>query len=155
MWFFLLNLILAFWISNDAKSRMNNQIWWPAATVCLGLFVLPLYFAKRNLKKGETRVGGTIWNVARYFCFIWTIAMYFLGAAELLGFTATPPKNLMESYGSAMFTFSIWFIALLPALFIGFFFKKSGVKEEGPTGPLVRDAPAMATPRESNQGRGG
>jgi hypothetical protein len=35
----------------------------PLATVILGPVVVPLYFARRPLREGETREGGVGWNI--------------------------------------------------------------------------------------------
>lgn len=67
MWYFVLYLAFAVWVFADAKKRMNHPMGWPAATLVLGPVVLPVYFAKRNLKAGEVREGGTGWNVIKNF----------------------------------------------------------------------------------------
>jgi hypothetical protein len=59
MWYFVLYAIFAVWVFIDAKKRMNHMVGWPLATFILGPLVLPVYFAKRNLKESEVREGGT------------------------------------------------------------------------------------------------
>ncbi len=75
MWYFVLYLAFAVWVFMDAKKRMNHPIGWPAATFVLGPVVLPVYFAKRNLKVGEVREGGTGWNVIKNFALFWTLTV--------------------------------------------------------------------------------
>jgi len=49
MWYWILWLLIAIWVLFDAKKRRNNMIGWPIGTFLLGVIVLPVYLAKRNL----------------------------------------------------------------------------------------------------------
>ena len=58
---------------------------WPAMTFLVGPITLPVYFAKRHLKEGEVREGGTGWNVLKNFTLLWTLMMVVVGFAGLVG----------------------------------------------------------------------
>ena len=51
--------ILAAWIFRDAASRKTAGVKWALPAVLFAPFVLPLWLAKRPLKSGEVREGGT------------------------------------------------------------------------------------------------
>ena len=92
LWDFVLYALFALWIFIDAKKRMNHVLGWPLAILFLGplayvlnwplvilfgglIVLMAIYLAKRNLKKGEVRSGGTGWNILKYFAALWTIAI--------------------------------------------------------------------------------
>ena len=147
MWYFVLYAIFAVWVIIDAKKRMNHVVGWPLATVILGPLVLPVYFAKRHLKEGEIREGGTGWNVLKSFALFWTITMVVAGIAGMVGISDVAQKATTdaEQAGVAIgatiglgMIFILWFIVLLAALVLGLFLKKSSIVEKGPTGPLAQ-----------------
>ncbi len=147
MWYFVLYAIFAVWVFIDAKKRMNHVIAWPLATFILGPLVLPVYFAKRNLKEGQVREGGTGWNVLKNFALIWTITMFVAGIAGMVSVSDVAQKATSEAeqagvaIGATMglgMIFILWFIVLVAALVLGLFLKKSSIVEKGPTGPLAQ-----------------
>lgn len=77
----LIGLLLAVWVLIDAAKRSNNLVGWPVAVLLAWPLGLPCYLAKRNLFAGETRQGGTVWNIARNFALTWTLAMFFSALA--------------------------------------------------------------------------
>lgn len=147
MWYFILYAVFAVWVFTDAKKRMNHIVGWPLATFILGPIVLPVYFAKRNLKKDEIREGGTGWNVLKNFALLWTITMVVAGIAGMVSVSDVVQQagSEAEQAGAAIgatlglgMIFGLWFIVLVGALVLGLFLKKSSIVEKGPTGPLAK-----------------
>lgn len=146
MWYFLLYAILAVYVLVDAGKRHNSRTGWPVATLLLGPVVLPVYFAKRHLKKGEVREGGTGWNVLKNFALMWTLTMAVAGVAGMVGAsdvveqagsdTEQAGAAIGVALGLGVIGF-LWFVFVAAALVIGLFLKKSSVVEKGPTGPLA------------------
>ena len=146
MWYFILYLLFAIWVFIDAQKRKSNFITWSLATAILGPIVLPVYFAKRPLKAGEVREGGTAWNVLKNFAILWTITM---AIAAFWGMVAVSKefstmRNEYEQAGAAIGTalgfgmiIALWFFPMVGAVVLGFVLKKSSVVEKGPTGPLA------------------
>ena len=112
----------------------------------LAPIVLPVYFAKRNLRHGEIREGGTSWNILKNFALFWTLTMSLLaiiGAYAAWQLTSTARTGI-EMFGTTMGGFlglgllvAVWFFPMLGALVIGFFLKNSSLIEKGPTGNLA------------------
>ena len=103
VWYFLLYAILAVYVLVDAGKRHNSRTGWPVATLLLGPVVLPVYFAKRHLKKGEVREGGTGWNVLKNFALMWTLTMAVAGVAGMGNRGSHPgsvPKYRCSAYAS-------------------------------------------------------
>lgn len=149
MAYFVLYLIFAVWVFIDAKKRMNNVVGWPLMTVVLGPVVLPVYLAKRNLKEGEVREGGTGWNVLKNFALFWTITIVVVGFVVLGGVSQVSQQATSEAeqtgvaIGAALglgMIAALWFFVLVAALVLGMFLKKSRMVEEGPTGPLAAES---------------
>lgn len=146
MWYWVVGGLLGAWVGWDAYQRENKWFGWGLGTLLLGFFVLPFYFAKRHLREGEVREGGTAWNVLRGFALVWTVYMAALGVAGLVvvsGSTSaamTTAEETGAALGAAMgmgMIAAVWFFPMFGALVLGFFLKKSSVVEEGPTGPLA------------------
>lgn len=106
----------------------------------------PFYFAKRNLKSGQVREGGTAWNVLKYFALFWTITIAVVGVAGFGSASAVVSNstNGFEQAGAVIGTgiglallLPLWFFPMVFALILGAFLKKSSVVENGPTGELV------------------
>ena len=122
----VLGLPFSIWVFFDARTRKNHSLGWSFLTFILGPFIaLPLYFAYRNLKAGEVREGGTVWNIIRNYTLSWTvfmIGMVFItlasGAAEFI-----------------VAVFIVWFFVTFCMLVFGFFIKQSGVIERGSSEP--------------------
>ncbi len=147
MWYFVLYLAFAVWVFTDAKKRMNHPIGWPAATFVLGPVVLPVYFAKRNLKVGEVREGGTGWNVIKNFALFWTLTVAagaiagMANAGQTVDRAATQAQKAGAALGATLgmgMIFVLWFAVLAAALILGLFLGKSSIVEHGPTGPLAQ-----------------
>lgn len=147
MWYYYLLMgILAIGVLADGLKRKAKVIPWAIGTVFLGPFLLPVYLAKRPLKAGEVREGGTAWNILKNFAVVWTILMVTLGLwymmtasqivtkqrsdAELVG------ASLGMTLGLGMITM-FWFFPVVGAVALGFMLKNSSIVEKGPTGPLA------------------
>lgn len=146
MAYFILYLLFALWVFYDASKRKNNQFGWSIGTFLLGPIVLPVYFAKRNLKAGEVREGGTAWNILKNFALFWTITMVIAGIAGMIGAgdVISSSQDEYEKAGAIIgtgigmaFLGMLWFFPMIFALILGFFLKKSSVVEKGPTGKLA------------------
>lgn len=148
MWYWLLNIAVAFWVFKDAQSRrMDNPIAWAVGTFFIMIAALPFYYAKRNLKSGEVREGGTAWNVIKVFSLAWTAMMFIASIAGLFAATSSvsPYASSAHQAGAAIGTamgmgmmLMIWIVVLVGALVIGLFLKKSSIVETGPTGNLLK-----------------
>ena len=109
--------------------------------------MLPVYFAKRNLKVGEVREGGTGWNVIKNFALFWTLTVAVGAIAGMVnaGQVADRATTQAQKAGAALgaildisMIFVLWFVMLAAALILGLFLKKSSIVEHGPTGPLAQ-----------------
>lgn len=147
---YILFAAIAYWVYRDAKTRKNNAIGWSLGTFIIGPIVLPVYLAKRNLKAGEVREGGTAWNILRYFAIFWTLAVAIAIGGGLLNASnmAQHATSEVEHVGMVIGTgigvgllVFIWFIVLVAALVLGMFLKKTSVIEKGPTGALALGVP--------------
>jgi len=146
MWYFVLYVIIAAWVFRDARKRRLSPVPWTLATAILGPVVVPVYFAKRPLREGETREGGTAWNVLKNFALFWTLTMLVVGVAGMFAASAVVGSTTdeVEQAGAAIGAsigmgriFVLWFFPMIVALVLGFFLKKSSVVEKGPTGALA------------------
>ena len=147
MWYWLLNVAIALWVFFDARSRkMDQPVLWAIGTAILMIVVIPFYFAKRPLKDGEVREGGTAWNVIKSFAIFWTLFMFIAGVAGMMAVSNVVNKasSGAEQAGAAIGTalgmgmiIGLWFVVIVGALVIGLFFKKSSIVEKGPTGALA------------------
>ena len=149
MWYWILNLIIAFWIFSDARTRkMELPGLWAAGCFVLMLFVVPFYLARRPLKAGEVREGGTVWNFCKSFSILWTLLMFVVGVGGKIATSNALQKANLDPSGSGMlfvtgFGFimivGLWFLVLASALAMGFY-NRNSIAELGPTGPLKMDA---------------
>jgi hypothetical protein len=147
MWYWVLNAIVALWVLLDARARkMDHAIIWAIGTFLIMIIVVPLYFAKRPLKAGEIREGGTAWNVIKAFAILWTVFMLAAGSAGMMkaSQSAITAGSDAEKAGAAIGTalgmgmiMGLWFVVIAGALVLGLFLKKSSVVEKGPTGALA------------------
>jgi len=147
MWYLILSAVFALWVLVDARGRMNNVLGWPIATFLLGPLMLPVYVAKRNLKGGEVREGGTAWNIMKNFALFWTVFMVVVGIQGIIGVSdiAQQSTTSAEQTGVAIgatlglgMIFFLWLLVIIAALVLGLFLKKSTMVEKGPTGPLAK-----------------
>ena len=147
MWSFIIPVIAAIWVVIDGLQRKLRikAIIWSIATLIIGVLTLPIYLATRPLKAGESREGGTAWNILRNFALFWTIFLVIVTLSWLVAMNGTTPatNSDWEQAGRAIGTTlglglmcGLWFLPMLAALVIGFFLKSSRV-EQGPTGSLL------------------
>lgn len=148
MWYLTLYGIFALWVLWDGFGRKMGAgtVLWGAGTFILGPIVLPVYLAKRPLKSGEVREGGTGWNVLKNFAILWTIVM---AVASIVGLMAVSQatvglKSDAERAGAGIgmvlgmgLLAAVWFFPTMGAALLGFLLKKNSIVEKGPTGPLV------------------
>jgi len=146
MWYIVFNLIFTIWVLVDSRKRKANVLFWTIGTLLLGPIVLCVYFAKRPLKAGEVREGGTAWNVLKNFAFFWTLLMLFAAVSGMISVSEdiSTSQSVAEKAGTAIGTVlglgllaTLWFFPMVGAVVLGFFLKKSSVVEKGPTGPLA------------------
>ena len=154
MWYFALYGMFALWVLLDGVARRigASVAAWTVGTLLLGPIVLPIYLAKRPLKKGEVREGGTAWNVLKNFAILWTVLMAMAGFGAMLKMgqavssldsdAARAGAGLGILFGMGFFAV-IWFLPTCGAAVLGFLLKKNSIVETGPTGALVgQDSPA-------------
>ncbi len=146
MWYFIVYGIFAIWVLVDGLRRKARAIIWAIGTFLIGPILLPIYVAKRPLKSGETREGGTGWNVLRNFALFWTILMMVAAVWGVVAVSqeASTFQSEAEQAGAAIGTAlglgmigALWFFPMVGALVLGLFLKKSSIVENGPTGRLV------------------
>lgn len=119
--------VFAIWVFFDARTRKNRSFGWSLLTFILGPFVvLPLYFAYRNLKTGEVRVGGNVWHIFRNYTLAWTVLVLLIVPVIIV---LDPVEGLMFSFLIGV----IWFIVTVAIMLVGLFFKQSNVIERGPS----------------------
>lgn len=118
----MLNVALTVWILFDARTRKNNFAIWFVLMLILGfLIILPVYFARRNLKSGEIREGGFAWNIIRNY------TLSFTGFMSLAMVTV-----LLEGQGGTLpFLIILWLFITFTMLIIGLFVKQSKAIERG------------------------
>jgi hypothetical protein len=153
MWYFILYAIVGVWVLADGIRRKlgGKAIGWAIGSLLIGPILLPFYLAKRPLKAGQVREGGTAWNVLKYFALFWTLTMAIAAVAAMVSVgqhTSTLTSDA-EKAGAGIGTalglgllFAVWILPTLGAALLGFFLKKSASIERGPTGPLVA-SPSM------------
>jgi hypothetical protein len=139
-WYALLACLAAGWVFFDARRRMAPRYW--AAVVALGgPLGLAAYLALRPLQEGESREGGTAWQLLSKFVVAWT-ALFVFAAAWNLGFPFAKLTVLAIA----------WAAGALPALVVGLALKRSTV-EQGPTGMLGAMARWYSGPEKTADGR--
>lgn len=150
MWYWILNIVISLWVFFDAQSRkMDQSVLWGIGAFFIMILVVPFYFAKRSLRDGEVREGGTAWNVIKSFAIFWTLLMFVAGIAGMMavGSVVNNASSGAEQAGAAIgsaigmgMIIGLWFVVLVGALVIGVFLKKSSIVEKGPTGALAQEA---------------
>ena len=127
---------LGIWVLLDSTKRRMNPIFWTLGTVILGPVVAPFYLAERPLKAGETREGGTAWNVLKWFVMFWTLFMVVAAVAGLIDANeVTPtPHGKAETAAAVIATVlglgflgAVWFFPVVGALVLGLFLRKSSM----------------------------
>ena len=134
--------LFALWILADATSRRLGwaAFLWAFGTLFLGPFAFPFYLAERPLREGESREGGTAWNVLCNFAMLWAMMMAVGSFTYLVELTNTTTKVVTEAEraGFGMGTLaSLWVVPTAGAACLGILLRKDSVVETGPTGPLV------------------
>jgi hypothetical protein len=154
VWYLTLYGMFSLWVLLDGIARRigPSLAAWVVGTLLLGPIVLPVYLAKRPLKKGEVLEGGTAWNVLKNFAILWTVLMTMagFGAMMKIGQTASSLDSDAARAGAGLgilfgmgFLAVIWFLPTCGAAVLGFLLKKNSIVETGPTGALVgQDSPA-------------
>ena len=160
MWYWALNIAFALWVFFDARSRkMDQSVLWAVGTFLLMIFVIPCYFAKRPLKDGEVREGGTAWNVLKSFAIFWTVFMSAAGVSGMMvaSDVANKASSGAEQAGVAIGTavgmgmvVGLWFVVMVGALVFGVFLKKSSIVEKGPTGALALEGRQETQPPDAS-----
>lgn len=144
---YFLAIPITIFVAIDAYKRKNSWFLWSLGTIISWPLILPLYFSFRNLKKGEERTGGLIWNIIRNYILIYStniflVILLLLILPQNMGYLSTE-IFITEFAGfeiSLSFIyyviFIIWLIPSLLFLMIGSFFKDDYTKQTGPTGKL-------------------
>jgi antitoxin component YwqK of YwqJK toxin-antitoxin module/ribosomal protein L32 len=149
----------AVWVFFDAHKRRRHTLGeaagWALGTLVLWLFVVPLYFAQRHLRAGETREGGDGWNYLKTLAVLWTIVMlavgahYILAASEVASTAHTGAAQAGAAIGTILsvgLLAAVWFFPVMGAILLGLVLKKASIVEKGPTGPLAFQATVAITP---------
>lgn len=132
----VLHIILSIWVFFDARTRENRSLGWSLLTLISGPFVaLPPYFAYRNLKTGEVRIGGTVWHIIRNYTLSWTAFMVMVIFASLIISVSLGTSEDLGISGYEIFGASIaaWLFITLCMMVLGLFVKQSNVVERGPS----------------------
>lgn len=118
----VLTIILTIWIFFDAKKRKNKYVLWGLASLIIWPILIPFYIANRNLLPNETREGGKVWIVCKFFILIWTI---FIGTLFTIGIfnasASVDTTNEAEVIGSSIGIFlggGIYFIVWIGPVFL-------------------------------------
>jgi hypothetical protein len=148
--------LYAVWVFFDAyklrKHTLREAAGWALGTLAVWLFVVPLYFAQRHLRAGETREGGDGWNYLKTFAVLWTIVMlavgahYILAASEVASTAHTGAAQAGAAIGVTLGFGVVWFFPVVGALLLGLVLKKTSIVEKGPTGPLALQVTGAMTP---------
>jgi hypothetical protein len=125
------HISVALWVAFDGFSRRMGlaPIPWSLGALVLWPLVLPVYLARRFLKNGEVRRGGTAWNVLRNFAVAWT----FLAASTLITFLGAiiNDRTLRIGINRALFDLvMLWILPAMGAVLIGLFLRDETVIEE-------------------------
>ncbi len=144
---YFLAIPITIFVAIDAYKRKNRWLLWSLGIIISWPLILPLYFSFRNLKKGEERKGGLIWNIIRNYILIYSTNIFLVILLLLI-----LPQNMGYLSNEIFITefagfeislsfiyyviFIIWLIPSLLFLMIGSFFKDDYSKETGPSGRL-------------------
>lgn len=144
---YYLAIPITIFVAIDAFKRKNRWFLWLLGTLISWPLILPLYFSFRNLKEGEERTGGPVWNIIKNYLLIYStniflVILMLLILPQNMGYLSTE-IFITEFAGfeiSLSFIyyviFIVWLIPSLLFLMIGSFFKDDYSKESGPTGRL-------------------
>jgi len=129
--------IFALWIFFDAWRRNHGKGKWTVGAFFLTPFVVPYYFAQRNLIRGESRKGGTSWHVLQNFAIYWTLFMLFFTFFSDLSELRMTGASSGQAFGVLRISM-IWAIPAVGALLLGIFLRNSTQVEHGPTGAMAK-----------------
>lgn len=140
--YWLLTIAVSAWVLADCwkrDQRPTARASWTVWSFVLWPVVLPVYLAKRRLKVGEVREGGTAWNVLKYFALSWTVLMAILAVQGLVALGKQPTDTSgLAAVGAVLglgVVGAIWFFPVLGALVLGLLLKRSqpevGPAEQG------------------------
>jgi hypothetical protein len=124
LWYPLAVLAAACWVFFDSGRRLAPR-WWTAAVALAGPLGLAAYLAWRPLRGGESREGGTPWQLLSKFVVAWT-ALLAIAALWNFAFPFAEPLALAVT----------WAAGALPVLVVGIALKRGTDVERGPTGML-------------------
>lgn len=149
LFLYYLAIPITIFVAIDAYKRKNKWLLWSIGVIISWPLILPLYFSFRNLKEGEIREGGLIWNIIRNFLLVYSTNIFIVILTLLI-----LPQNLGYLSNEIFITefagfditvsfiyyviFIIWLIPSMLFLMIGSFFKDDYSKKEGPTGNLKK-----------------
>lgn len=119
-------------------------MWW----ICL-----PFYFAGRKLLPGETREGGYVWNVCKFFLLLWTFLLGYCLLGGMLNVSehvsgkemsdaAAAGAAIGVGLGLGMFFFCLYVGVAIPVLITGLLLKKNSIVETGSATPAATPSPA-------------
>lgn len=126
------------WIFFDAWRRNHKKGKWTIGIFFLTPFVVPYYFAQRNLKRGESRTGGTSWHVLRNFAIYWSLFMLFFTFFSDLSELRMTGASSNQAFGFFKIAM-IWGIPAVGTLLLGIFLRNPMQVQHGPTGALVKE----------------
>src|SRR5271169_1487109 len=144
--FVLTHLAFALWVALDGLSRKigRDTVFWAIGTSILLPLVLPLYLAKRPLKTGELRKGGTAWNVLKNFAILLTflvaeaLIMGVMAVEKQKSFLATDVERAAATMGMVQaigVVAAVWFLLTAGTVVLGLLLKKDFVVETGSAHP--------------------
>lgn len=149
LFLYYLAIPITIFVAIDAYKRKNKWLLWSIGVIISWPLILPLYFSFRNLKEGEIREGGLIWNIIRNYLLVYSTNIFIVILTLLI-----LPQNLGYLSNEIFITefagfditvsfiyyviFIIWLIPSMLFLMIGSFFKDDYSKKEGPTGNLKK-----------------
>ncbi len=144
---YFLAIPITIFVGLDAYNRKNKWILWSIGVLLSWPIILPLYFSLRNLKEGETREGGLIWNIIKNYILIYStniflVILLLLILPQNMGYLSTEIFiTEIAGYNISLtfiyyIIFIIWLIPSLLFLLVGSFFKDRYLSIEGPTGKL-------------------
>jgi|SRR5688572_20542481 len=139
-WYPLLACLAAGWVFFDARRRMAPR-YWAAVVAVGGPLGLATYLALRPLQEGESREGGTAWQLLSKFVVAWTTLV-----------ACATVWNLAFPLGELTTLAIAWAVGAVPALVVGLALKRSTV-EHGPTGMLRTMARWYSGPEKTEDGR--
>lgn len=134
----------AIWVAFDAFLRGAGivTVIWAIGSFYLGPLVIPVYFAKRPLKNGELRRGGTAWNVLRNFAIFWTafsavaLVVGQIKAEKFISTLEIDARRNAANIGRIQgltYLAALWLLPTCCALLLGVFLRNKSIIENGPT----------------------